>query len=787
MMDVLGTWGMLGCLTFGIWLYYTLHEEFVFFFVLGNWKYALLKKISGFVYMEDISVEETLRLDQETSKEILDKRAKGFEQLKEKMKVYTTKADGKRSESPTKGEMSEEQKENSSVDVASSASSGIVDCRFLKWKVMNPLLRSLRIPYPNVVTERRGTKVVVPNGEEMTYVSGDAVHFFDGKFYEEIRSETERLCKCGETTKTMDASSKIVSGDPRTPITLTPEIIDHAHKIARVTGMERVRYSLSGSEAVEMAFRIARVATGKNIIVRFDKAYHGHTAGSTIGGKNFVYLPAMDESAIKHYIEAYHHRIAGVVVNPMDHFTGPNALSPPGEKITWGRRRRDIPTREAYASWLRCISETCAYVTKYLTPVAFIVDDVYFSFRTPDVHSLRYFGASKSENVRADMIIMGKGIGGGAPLSLVAGTKAFMDCRDKNWLLKVNKIVGTMTSWREGVVRSTVFLDKYMKNLDRVAQFVTRCDDFSRRTNDAMEKENIGIRVRNFSNTFTVDYLSTSIFLSLFPVYLMAEGVWMSNQSTGKFNLSEDWDAQSMSELSESFVRAARKMRDDGFLHGDKRNVNTWKLLQRFVRSYVGVRYRQIMLDKHIDISVSHNHPVNRFVHFWSSVLMLAVSYPLFFMSESMTGAVLSMLSFQMLRQIGHFFYERTDPHIEKRKFGHKDHSKKCAAVFIFASIVLQLIYSPFRFMDQLTVTLGLAFTSHAAEIWYQYGAIRAMDWWIKIITDPATDVMDFFDSAFIPLSQFQDIHWNAFGNGKVRASLQPIERALSPKKQKAL
>jgi len=750
-------------------IFYIIDQHFTFFFRFGRWKFALLGKIKGFVYHDDVSVEETLRIDR-AEDSVVARRLKGFQRLKKNMAELSGTTVG-------------------------AKESGIVDCRFLRWKLCNPVLRALRLPYPNLALCRDGTDVRISSSDaSMKYVAADAVQFFDKNFYDSLRKETNRLCE---------------EKDPRTPITLTPEVLDHARKVRDMTRMDCVRYALSGSEAVEMAFRIARVATEKTTVVRFRASYHGHTAGTTMGGADFAYLPAMDREALKYYVEAYHYKIAAVVVNPMDFFTGPNALSPPGEKLTWGRRRRAIPTRREYARWLKCVSDTCAYVTKYLTPVAFIVDDVYFAFRTPEIHSLRYFGsaaaldddadgaddadASKkgeedaNDFLRADLIVMGKGIGGGAPLSLVAGTKRFMNSRDKRWLLKVNKIVGTMTAWQEGVVRSSLYLDRFVALKDtRVAAFQKRCDVFTANLNAAFESHDLPVRLRNFSNVFTTDYLCPSAFTSLFPLYLMAEGkIFLSYASTGKFNLSEDWSADDLADLSERFVSSALKMKEDGFFEGSGRNVNAWLLIQRYVRSYVGVRYRQIMADKRVDIDVSHNHPVNRFVHFWSSILMICFCWPLVFVYGEIVRAAVWLLISQIVRQIGHFFYERQDRDIEKLKFGHKDKSKKIAAVGVFVSLLVYAVWRPYTFGDMLQVTMWMAFTTHAAEICHQYGFVRCLDWWIKIVTDPFTDCADFFDSAFIPPQMFKDVNWEELGRvgsvlcaGRVPVGVEKTKRA---------
>ena len=127
--------------------------------------------------------------------------------------------------------------------------------------------------------------------------------------------------------------------------------------------------------------------------------------------------------------------------------------------------------------------------------------------------------------------------------------------------------------------------------------------------------------------------------------------------------------------LSEKFVQAGREMRTAGFWE-EKRGLDYMGISWRFAKSWAKLQYDQIMLDKEIDIEVSHNHPVNKFAHFWSSVVMLLVAYPLVAIGELKRGFIWFLLT-HVLRQAGHFFYERQDRDWEKQKFGHKDGSKK--------------------------------------------------------------------------------------------------------------
>ena len=145
------------------------------------------------------------------------------------------------------------------------------------------------------------------------------------------------------------------------------------------------------------------------------------------------------------------------------------------------------------------------------------------------------------------------------------------------------------------------------------------------------------------------------------------------------------------------------------------------------------------MADKHIDIEVSHNHPVNKFGHFWSSIFMILFAYPYIYMGEVIKGN-LWFFGTHVVRQSGHFFYEHQDRDIEKLKFGHKDGSKKEAAAFLgFAFLGYYYRLALMEFLRMYDVELFLSvnisqfisivalFTvvPHYVEIAYQYGIIR--------------------------------------------------------------
>ena len=67
--------------------------------------------------------------------------------------------------------------------------------------------------------------------------------------------------------------------------------IDLAEKITQhVPSAEKVRYLLSGTEAVQLVIRLARAYTGRNLFVRFDGHYHGWV-DNVLGGNVNTSLP----------------------------------------------------------------------------------------------------------------------------------------------------------------------------------------------------------------------------------------------------------------------------------------------------------------------------------------------------------------------------------------------------------------------------------------------------------------------------------------------------------------
>ena len=178
--------------------------------------------------------------------------------------------------------------------------------------------------------------------------------------------------------------------------------------------MEQLRFVSSGTEAVMTAIRLARGVTGRPAILKFDGGYHGHSdslvvqAGSglaTFGtssslgvppafASQTIVLPLDDEQALDEAFAAHGDQLAAAIVEPLP---GNNGLL------------------EQRPAWLRQLRQLCSKHGALL-----IFDEVISGFR------LRFGGYGDGLDIPADIITLGKIIGGGMPVGALAGSREIM-------------------------------------------------------------------------------------------------------------------------------------------------------------------------------------------------------------------------------------------------------------------------------------------------------------------------------------------------------------------------
>ena len=182
-----------------------------------------------------------------------------------------------------------------------------------------------------------------------------------------------------------------------------------------VPGIEMVRMVNSGTEAVMSALRLARGATGREKLIKFEGCYHGHSdcmlvnagssalagghpssAGVPVGAaKDTLTAQFNDLDSVRALLEENPGQVAAVIVEPVAANMGVVGPAP------------------GFLEGLRALCDQHGALL--------IFDEVITGFRLALGGAQAYFG------VRADLVTFGKIIGGGMPVGAYCGSRALME------------------------------------------------------------------------------------------------------------------------------------------------------------------------------------------------------------------------------------------------------------------------------------------------------------------------------------------------------------------------
>jgi glutamate-1-semialdehyde 2,1-aminomutase len=203
------------------------------------------------------------------------------------------------------------------------------------------------------------------------------------------------------------------------------ETVHHSALANKITQMvpcaEMVRFAGSGTETIMHAIRLARTATGRQKIIKFEGHFHGYSddvlysfapplerAGPSdapipypqsagiaqTSSKNIIVVPFNDPAALEQAFAAYGHEAATLIMEPVNYDAG-CILPQPG--------------------FIQFCRELC---NRY--QVLLFFDEVLTAFRMAPGGAQEYFG------IVSDLCVLGKAIGGGMPISAIAGKREVM-------------------------------------------------------------------------------------------------------------------------------------------------------------------------------------------------------------------------------------------------------------------------------------------------------------------------------------------------------------------------
>ncbi|MEY3967355.1 MAG: glutamate-1-semialdehyde 2,1-aminomutase [Flavobacteriia bacterium] len=243
-----------------------------------------------------------------------------------------------------------------------------------------------------------------------------------------------------------------------------------AFMLQRLPFIDKIRFTSSGTEAVMSALRLARGASGKNKILKFEGCYHGHVdallvqAGSglvTFGtsssagvpeafANETLVLPLNDADALTACFEAQHHDLAAVIIEPI-----------PANN---GLLLQDL-------TFLNLLRSLC---TEY--GVLLIFDEVISGFR------VAFGGAAELYGITPDIVTYGKIIGGGLPVGAYGAKKEIMaNVSPEGPVYQAGTLSGNPVAMAAGLAQLELCAEEgfYARQAQRTQQFVDEINSFA--------------------------------------------------------------------------------------------------------------------------------------------------------------------------------------------------------------------------------------------------------------------------------------------------------------------
>jgi len=263
--------------------------------------------------------------------------------------------------------------------------------------------------------------------------------------------------------------------------------------VQAIPSIEMIRLVNSGTEATMSALRLARAATGRNKILKFDGGYHGHVdsllvkAGS--GGATFnvpdsagvpaevtkltISVPYNDLDAVRAAVDD---DLAAIIVEPV---AGNMGCVPPAFGFLEGLR------------------EICDKNGSLL-----ILDEVMTGFR------VSYGGAQALYNIKPDITTLGKIIGGGMPIGAYGGRADLMKLVSPlGPMYQAGTLSGNPIAVAAG--KSTLSV---LKNSSIYADLEERSAEFAAGVTSSAEKHGVSVTLNRVGSMWTLFFTEGPVF-----------------------------------------------------------------------------------------------------------------------------------------------------------------------------------------------------------------------------------------------------------------------------------
>ncbi len=422
---------------------------------------------------------------------------------------------------------------------ASQARTQFADCRASAG--FRPSIKEML--YPIEITQAEGSQMTDIDGNSYTDISMDfGVNLFGHKPDFLVSAWQEQIGK-----------GLSLSGR-------SPHAFEVAKLLCELTGMERCAFCQSGTEAVMVAVRLARLATGRSRIAYFVNSYHGHSDGflampgadgaSPIPAAPGIPVEILGDALVLEYgseeaLEILRREagsLAGILVEPVQ------------------SRRPDLQPKEFLGELREIANDSGALL---------VFDEMITGFRIHSGGAQAYFG------IKADLATYGKVLGGGQPIAAIAGRDHILDGLDGGqWQYGDSSFPSADTTFFAGtftgnplalasahamLTRIKAESPKMYENLNLLAR------NFADQLNEWFEEEQIPVQIVLFGSLFRFSFNGN---LDLLFYHLLEKGVFIW-EGRNCF-LSTAHTVSDLERVTQAVKESCEELREHGFIASRK-------------------------------------------------------------------------------------------------------------------------------------------------------------------------------------------------------------------------
>lgn len=350
---------------------------------------------------------------------------------------------------------------------------------------------------------------------------------------------------------------------------LSPAAPRAAAAIADLTGLERVSFCNSGTEAVMLALRLARAVSGRTRVVKFSGAYHGTFDGVMVNGfrrrsgyhhvlmspgtplsmVRDVNVLGYGEASALEYVFRHRHEIAAVLVEPI--------------------QNRNLSLQPVqFLRELRALTAAAG--------IALIWDEATTGFR---VH---LSGAQGLFGITADIATYGKVLGGGLPIGVVAGRAHYLNRIDGGGWAKSprrrfeERVVATGTFSRNPLaMTAAATIAEHFRRLGGGFQIKlsNQGELLGAEVKAALSETKLPFSIDSYGSTFRFCAEEGCVWSNLLFVHLALRGIYISEGRQCFLSAKHSW--RDCSRLSSAIRESGRELERAGFHYDSIRQAHS--------------------------------------------------------------------------------------------------------------------------------------------------------------------------------------------------------------------